>query len=80
VFTAVVALDLTGSYPSDKPLFEVISALSTGGLSMGLTSELIITAMMLIGRVGILAFFVAVVLSTASRKDQAPAAEQDVIL
>lgn len=65
IFVAVVLLDMSGNYAFDKALFEVISALGTVGLSMGLTGELntfgkaVIIAVMYIGRVGILAFFLA---------------------
>ena len=85
IFAGVVGLDLTGSYSFDKALFEVISALSTVGLSMGLTGELnaagklVITLVMFIGRVGILAFFLAV----ARRQggfDNHRLRERDVIL
>jgi trk system potassium uptake protein TrkH len=70
ILVAVTLLDLTGSYAFDKALFEVISALATVGLSMGVTGELndagklIVTAVMLIGRVGILSFFVSFSLVT----------------
>jgi trk system potassium uptake protein TrkH len=85
IFAGVVALDLTGSYSMDKALFEVISALSTVGLSMGLTGELntagklIITLVMFIGRVGILAFFLAVARRQGSF-DISRLRERDVIL
>jgi trk system potassium uptake protein len=85
IFFALIALDITGSYQFDKALFEVISALATVGLSMGLTGELnaagklIITLVMYIGRVGILAFFVAF---AATRADDEPEnlPERDLIL
>jgi trk system potassium uptake protein len=85
VFAGVVLLDLTGNYAFDKMLFEVISALSTAGLSMGLTSELndagklVIMAIMYIGRVGILSFFVAFALMGRTEDDEA-VTQQDVIL
>jgi trk system potassium uptake protein TrkH len=85
IFGAVALLDLTGSYAFDKALFEVISALATVGLSMGLTGELndagklIITAVMLIGRVGILTFFVAFAMTDA-KEDHAPMPKRDIIL
>lgn len=85
IFLAVVALDLTGEYKFDKALFEVISALGTVGLSMGLTGELntagklIITAVMYIGRVGILVFFVAFALRFAAQSAKPPP-ERDVVL
>jgi trk system potassium uptake protein TrkH len=85
IFGAVTLLDLTGSYAFDKALFEVISALATVGLSIGLTGELndagklIITAVMLIGRVGILTFFVTFAMADA-REDDAPMPKRDIIL
>ena len=85
VFVAVVLLDLTGNYAFDRALFEVISALATVGLSMGLTGELnaagklIIVAVMYIGRVGILAFFIAFA-SAGGTEEEVPLNEEDVIL
>ncbi len=84
IFIAVVLLDLTGTYDFEKALFEVFSALGTVGLSMGITAELnavgkaIITATMYIGRVGVLAFFLAF----AIRVDHGnrPPPERDVII
>jgi trk system potassium uptake protein TrkH len=88
MFMATVLLDVTGQYPFDKALFEVISALATVGLSMGLTGELntagklIITMVMYIGRVGILAFFAAFALVGAEHDSHLnqPLPEKDVIL
>ncbi|MDX2289937.1 MAG: potassium transporter TrkG [Hyphomicrobiaceae bacterium] len=85
VFTALIALDLTGNHAFDKALFEIFSALGTVGLSMGITGELndagklIITAVMFIGRVGILSFFVAFALAVRSDGD-VERVERDVIL
>jgi len=85
ILTAVILLDLTGSYSFDRVLFEVISALSTVGLSMGATSELdtlgklIITMVMFIGRVGILAFFVVFATGNGDG-DPAHLPQRDVIL
>ncbi|MGL4404857.1 MAG: TrkH family potassium uptake protein, partial [Notoacmeibacter sp.] len=84
IFVATILLDLTGDYPFDKVLFEVISALATVGLSMGLTAELndagklIITTVMYIGRVGILAFFAAFALVGADDDQHLP--ERDIVL
>lgn len=85
IFVAVVLLDLTGSYAFDRQLFEVLSALGTVGLSMGVTSELneagklIITAVMYVGRVGILLFFVAFARRLAAETDPSPR-ERDIML
>ena len=84
IFVATVMLDITGNYAFDKALFEVISALATVGLSMGLTGELndagklIITTVMYVGRVGILAFFAAFALVGADDDQHLP--EKDIIL
>lgn len=85
VFTALVAMTTTGTYAFDKALFEVLSALGTVGLSMGITGSLndagkaIITIVMLIGRIGILSFFVAFALA-ARHTDQRTLENGDVIL
>ncbi|WP_373505583.1 TrkH family potassium uptake protein [Aestuariivirga sp.] len=85
ILAAVTLLDLTGSYAFDKALFEVISALATVGLSMGVTGELndagklIVTAVMLIGRVGILTFFVSFALVTR-QEDLEIRKTRDIIL
>lgn len=85
VFSALIAVALTGSYPFDKLLFEVFSALGTVGLSMGITSELndfgklVITAVMYIGRVGILSFFIAFALASRNGNGER-LAERDVLL
>jgi trk system potassium uptake protein TrkH len=84
IFTALVLLDVTGRYPFDQALFEVISALSTVGLSMGLTGslndagKLVITAVMFIGRVGMFAFFAA--FAASGEVDERPMPVRDVIL
>ncbi|NJM30881.1 MAG: potassium transporter KtrB [Rhizobiales bacterium] len=85
IFAAVVMLDLTGSYAFDKALFEVISALGTVGLSMGLTAELndagklIIVVVMLIGRIGILTFFISLATANAATEPEIMP-KRDVIL
>ena len=85
IFVAVVLLDLTGSYAFDRQLFEVLSALGTVGLSMGVTSELneagklIITAVMYVGRVGILVVFVAFARRLAVEAERPPR-ERDIVL
>lgn len=85
IFTAVTLLDLTGSYRFETALFEVISALGTVGLSMGATGELndvgkmIIIAVMFIGRVGILIFFLAFAINLGKEIEK-PVRERDVLL
>jgi trk system potassium uptake protein TrkH len=65
----------------DVVLFEAVSALSTVGLSMGLTGalsdpgKLVVTLLMYAGRVGILTFGIAFAL----RATDAPAARDDVV-
>lgn len=65
--TALTALQLTQSIPTDLILFEVVSALATVGLSMGATAQLdavgkvIIIACMFAGRVGPLTLFMVLV-------------------
>lgn len=62
---ALFVLLLTEQAPFDQVLFEAVSALSGIGMSMGLTPHLsepgkyLIIALMLIGRIGILAFGIA---------------------
>ena len=63
-FTALVVVStilivFTDSYPLEKVLFEVVSALTNTGLSLGITSQLsdvskaILMCLMVIGRIGI---------------------------
>lgn len=81
---AMFALTATEGIAFDRLLFEAISALATVGLSLGVTGELsdpgkaVIIALMYIGRVGILAFGVA--LAVQARNEQARAAEEDLAL
>lgn len=84
-FCSVLALDLTGTYPFDLLLFEVISAISAVGLSMGLTShlndagKLIITLTMLVGRVGALSFFMAFAMADGVEEEEA-LPQRDIVL
>ncbi|NNU89818.1 TrkH family potassium uptake protein [Anoxybacillus sp. CHMUD] len=61
-FLAIVLLSFSESFTMIEIVFEVCSAFGTTGLSMGITSELstfgklVITALMFIGRIGILSF------------------------
>lgn len=70
LFTAsiiVIALSVTENFPFDKIMFETFSAMSTVGLSTGITPALsvagryIITLAMFIGRLGPLALIIYVV-------------------
>jgi trk system potassium uptake protein TrkH len=87
--SAVQSIGLTASESRERFLpivFETVSAFSTVGLSMGETaqlrgpSELVVIALMFIGRVGLLSFFTALTL----RRSQPPAylrpAQEDVIV
>ena len=66
VVVATMILCLTENFSFIKILFEVTSALATVGLSTGITAELscqgkaVIILMMLIGRVGVLTFLMAI--------------------
>lgn len=75
---ALFVLSLTEALPFDRLLFEVLSALGTVGLSLGVTAELstagklVIIALMAIGRIGVLGF--AVVLAARARREAASTA------
>jgi trk system potassium uptake protein TrkH len=79
--------DLALARQSFLPLFfEAVSAFATVGLSMDLTpslgaaSKLMLTALMFLGRVGPLAFFAAISLSTTRHPPGVRAAQEDVIV
>jgi trk system potassium uptake protein TrkH len=80
---AIFALLLTETAPFDQVLFEAISSLSGIGMSMGLTPALsdagmvIAMGLMFIGRVGILAFGIAI--ATRDPRDHDPE-DADVVL
>jgi Trk-type K+ transport system membrane component len=65
--TALFALLMTEQHPFELLLFEVVSAMSTVGLSAGITAQLttegkyIIIATMIVGRIGFLAFILALI-------------------
>lgn len=67
VTLAVLTLDLTENIPFEPLVFEVISATTTTGLSLGATSDLsgfgrvVITITMFLGRVGALALLAALI-------------------
>jgi trk system potassium uptake protein TrkH len=74
----LLLLGLTADVPFDRALFEVMSAFSTAGLTTGLTAELsesrqmILSAMMFIGRVGTVAVASALALNTRHRRFRYP--------
>lgn len=80
---AIFLLLLTETAPFEHVLFEAISALSGIGMSMGLTSALseagtwIVIALMFIGRIGILAFGIAI--ASRDARDHDPE-DADVVL
>ena len=61
----------------DAIVFEVVSALGTVGLSMGLTTDLsaigklIIVALMIVGRLGVLTFGLATAVPDETREEEA---------
>jgi len=74
VATGTLALlAVTNGVPMDRALFEVMSAFSTAGITLGLTPELpatgqtVLIAMMFIGRVGPIAVASALALNTRHR-------------
>ena len=76
---AVFLLSLTDpGFAFERVVFEVISALGTVGLSMGITGDLsslgkvIVIILMTAGRVGILTFGIAIAMH-----DESPAEEKD---
>jgi len=74
-FIAVLVLLLSEEAPLDWIVFEVLSALGTVGLSMGLTSELsdfgklFIVLLMFIGRIGVLTFGIFLSLNDSDSDD-----------
>jgi trk system potassium uptake protein len=83
IFTTVLYVAEAGAR-FDMVLFEAISAMSTVGLSMGITGALsdtgkiVITLLMYAGRVGILTFALAVAAQRTHKDDPAP--EADIVL
>ncbi len=74
----LLLLGVTSDVPFDRALFEVMAAFSTAGLTTGLTAELsesrqlILSAMMFIGRVGTVAVASALALNTRHRQYRYP--------
>jgi trk system potassium uptake protein TrkH len=67
IITATLVLDMTENIPFEPLVFEVISASTTTGLSLGATDDLtpagrvVLSVTMFVGRVGPLAFLGALV-------------------
>jgi len=82
LFTSVFLLALTENLPFLNLLFESTAALSTAGFSMETTThlsaigKLIIIATMLIGRIGVVTFSLALMSSDADEVKPKPAAER----
>ena len=82
LFTSVFLLTWTENIPFLNLLFEATAALSTAGFSMETTTQLstvgklIIIATMLIGRIGVVTFSLAVMSSDADEVKPKPAAER----
>ncbi len=74
----LLVLGITSGVAFDRALFEVMSAFSTAGLTTGLaaelpqSSQLVLSAMMFIGRVGTIAVASALALSTRHRRYRYP--------
>lgn len=85
LFIATLLLSFSEPFPFGMILFEVISAASTTGLSLGITSELtvfgklVIIATMFLGRVGPLALLAALFFRQEPRAGYALAHEQVMI-
>jgi len=66
IFVSVVVLSFFEPFPFDQILFEVVSALGTVGLSLGITShlssagKLVLIILMFWGRVGLITFMYSV--------------------
>lgn len=73
VVTVTMYLCISENFDFIKVLFEVVSAMATVGLSTGITSELtnygkgVIILMMLIGRVGVFTFLLAIALRSKKK-------------
>jgi Trk-type K+ transport system membrane component len=65
VFTGILALELMTDLPTDRIIFEVVSAFGTCGLSTGITAELpegakiVLMIQMFVGRIGLVLFATA---------------------
>ena len=74
IFTGTFIMSITEGYSLTRLLFEEVSAFSTVGLSMGITShlssvgKLVITATMFVGRLGPMAFAYTIVYRAKPRK------------
>ena len=78
VFASVMLMLLLTPFPLEQVLFEVISALATAGLSTGITSEvgtaaqLLLTALMFLGRLGAITLGSALALRSRPRMYDLP--------
>jgi Trk-type K+ transport system membrane component len=65
VFTGILALELMTDLPTDRIIFEVVSAFGTCGLSTGITAELpegakmVLMIQRFVGRIGLVLFATA---------------------
>ncbi len=77
---------LTHEFSFNKALFEVVSALATCGLSMGITGDLntfgrlVIMAMMFFGRAGVVTLMMALVQHEHSHQQRLAFPEEDVLV
>jgi Trk-type K+ transport system membrane component len=78
VLSSTMFFRLTTDFPLDRILFEVLSAISTVGLSAGLTAasddtgKLVLAALMFIGRVGTVSIATALALRKSKRHFEYP--------
>jgi len=78
IFTGIFAITLVDDENFLDVAFEVVSAYSTTGLSLGISerlsfySKLILSAIMLIGLVGVLSFFISIVPAAQEQRYQYP--------
>lgn len=85
IVAATLMLSLSEPYPFERVMFEVISAATTTGLSLGITPDLtsfgkvVIIAVMYLGRVGPLALLGALIFSHHARRPYAYAHEGVVL-
>ncbi len=77
----VAIVSIEPGFSADKILFEIVSAIGTVGLSMGITenlqpaSKLIITLLMFIGRIGVVSFLSAFIRTKREQRYSYPKAD-----